>query len=101
MFSILSISVTSPCPESIIEDLGIKNWPIWTCELSSFDWTYDDKETDLLLEREVTATPEGEDTVKFGSGDLVVFPAVGGIFTKRFANIIDLAIRKYRFIRIC
>ncbi len=54
-----------------------------------------------MLEREVTATPEGEDTVKFGSGDLVVFPAVGGIFTKRFANIIDLAIRKYRFIRIC
>ena len=54
----MSILVNSPCPESIVEELGIKNWPIWTCEASSFDWTYDDKETCLLLEGEVTVTPE-------------------------------------------
>ena len=71
----MSISVTSPCPESTVNDLGIKNWPIWTCEESSFDWTYDDKETCLLLEGEVMVTPEGGDPVKFGAGDLVVFPA--------------------------
>ena len=46
----MSILVTSPCPESIVEELGIKNWPIWSCEESSFEWTYDDKETCLLLE---------------------------------------------------
>ena len=73
-FQLLSISVTSPCPETTIEELGIKSWPIWTCEASSFDWTYDDKETCLLLEGEVTVTPDGGEPVKFGAGDLVVFP---------------------------
>ena len=45
----MSIVVTSPCPEAKVEELGIKNWPIWTCESSSFDWTYEDKETCLLI----------------------------------------------------
>ena len=72
---LMSIIVTSPCPESKVEELGIKNWPIWTCEASSFDWTYDDKETCLLLEGEVTVTPEGGQPVKFGAGDLVIFPS--------------------------
>ena len=69
------ISVTSPCPENTVDELGIKSWPIWTCDESSFDWTYDDKETCLLLEGEVTVTPEGGEPVKFGAGDFVVFPA--------------------------
>ena len=71
----MSILVTSPCPESIVEELGIKNWPIWTCEASSFEWTYDDKETCLLIEGEVTVSPEKGDPVKLGKGDLVIFPA--------------------------
>tara|TARA_Y100001968_G_scaffold290828_1_gene294856 strand:- start:13 stop:288 length:276 start_codon:yes stop_codon:yes gene_type:complete len=71
----LSISVTSPCPESTVEGLGIKNWPIWTCEESSFDWTYDAQETCLLLGGEVTVTPDVGEFVKLGAGDLVVFPA--------------------------
>ena len=70
----MSILVTSPCPDSKVEELGIKNWPIWACEASSFHWTYDDKETCLLLEGEVTVTPEGGQPVKFGAGDLVIFP---------------------------
>ena len=74
-FHLLSISVTSPCPKTTIEELGIKNWPIWTCEASSFDWTYDDMETCLLLEGEVTGAPDGGEPLKFGAGDLVVFPA--------------------------
>ena len=41
----------------------------------SFDWTYEDQETCLLLEGEVTVTPEGGTSVRFGAGDLVVFPA--------------------------
>ena len=71
----MSISVTSPCPENTIKELGIKHWPIWTCEESSFDWTYDDKETCFLLDGEVIVTPNGGDPVKFGASDLVVFPA--------------------------
>ena len=49
---LLSILVTSPFPESAVEAEGIKNWPVQTCEASSFEWTYDDKETYLLLEDE-------------------------------------------------
>tara|TARA_Y100000589_G_scaffold176180_1_gene167131 strand:+ start:626 stop:901 length:276 start_codon:yes stop_codon:yes gene_type:complete len=71
----MSILVTSPCPEKKVKELGIKNWPIWTCEASSFDWSYIEKETCLLLEGEVTVTPEGGEPVKFSAGDLVTFPA--------------------------
>ena len=55
----MSISVISPCPESTIKELGIENWPIWKCDVSSFDWTYEDQETCLLLDGEVTVTPDG------------------------------------------
>ena len=71
----MPILVASPCPESIIKELNIKDWPIWTCNPSSFDWTYDEKETCLLLEGQVTVTPKGEQPVKFSAGDLVTFPA--------------------------
>ena len=71
----MSILVTSPFTETTIQKLGIKNWPRWTCDVSSFDWTYEDQETCLLLEGEVTVTPEGGTPVQFGAGDLVVFPA--------------------------
>ena len=40
-------------------ELGIKSRPIWTCEVISFDWSYEDKETCLLIEGKVTVTPEG------------------------------------------
>ncbi|WP_216904596.1 cupin domain-containing protein [Synechococcus sp. CCY 9618] len=70
----MAISVTSPCPDATIERLEIHSWPIWTCEPSSFTWTYDAEETCLLLEGEVTVTPEGGEPVRFGAGDLVVFP---------------------------
>jgi len=70
----MSILITSPCPESKIEELGIKNWPVWTCDVSSFSWIYDEKETCLLLEGEVTVIPKGEQPVKFSAGDLVIFP---------------------------
>lgn len=50
-----------------------KNWPIWTCEPSSFDWSYTEKETCLIIEGKVTITG-GNESVSFGPGDLVVFP---------------------------
>jgi len=50
-----------------------KAWPIWKCQPSSFDWAYTEKETCLLLEGEVTVS-DGNDSVSFGAGDLVVFP---------------------------
>ena len=58
-----------------LEQLGVAQWPIWSCEISSFPWTYDEQETCLLLEGDVTVTPEGGEPVRFGAGDLVTFAA--------------------------
>ena len=71
----MNIAVTSPCPKSTLEELNIKSWPIWTCDRSTFPWTYTEKETCLILEGDVTVTPNGGETVRFGVGDLVIFPA--------------------------
>jgi uncharacterized cupin superfamily protein len=68
----MRISVRKPTAEEL-KTLGVFAWPIWTCEPSTFDWTYSEKETCLLLEGQVTVEAEGE-SVSFGKGDLVVFP---------------------------
>ncbi|MCP9909814.1 DUF861 domain-containing protein [Cyanobium sp. BA20m-p-22] len=34
-------------------------WPIWGCEISTFHWAYDEQETCLLLEGDVSVTPDG------------------------------------------
>ena len=68
------ITVThNPSPETL-DKLGVKKWPIWTKEASTFPWFYDEQETCYFLEGEVTVTPEGGEPVKIGKGDLVVFP---------------------------
>ena len=59
--------------ESNIAEKNILQWPIWTCEISEFDWEYSDEEACLLLEGEVEVSSEFE-TVRFSAGDFVVFP---------------------------
>ena len=68
------VKITKDCPSNVIEELGIQQWPIWSCEASTFPWTYEDKETCLILEGSVTVTPEGGEPVDFSAGDLVEFP---------------------------
>ena len=58
-----------------LEQLGVFDWPIWEKEASEFPWHYDEREICYLLEGEVEVTPEGGETVRFGKGDLVTFPA--------------------------
>lgn len=53
--------------------LGVRSWPIWTKEVSEFDWHYDEQEICYLLEGEVEVTTT-EGKVRFGQGDLVTFP---------------------------
>jgi len=52
---------------------GMKTKPVWTCGISEFDWHYDSEETCLIIEGEVTIK-NGEKSVSFAAGDLVVFP---------------------------
>jgi uncharacterized protein len=52
-----------------------QSWPIWTCDVSRFDYSYDEKETCLILEGQVTVSDRaGTKSVTFSPGDLVVFP---------------------------
>ena len=67
-----SIQVEKP-DQKRLEELKVKQWPIWTKEPSTFDWHYDDKETCYILDGDVTVkTSDGE--TSFGKGDLVTFP---------------------------
>ena len=56
-----------------INNMGVLSWPIWTCDVSEFDWEYGEKESCLLLEGEVEVISDIE-TVNFSAGDFVVFP---------------------------
>jgi hypothetical protein len=55
------------------ESDSCKNWPVWRCEASTFDWAYTEKETCLIIEGRVTVS-DGKNSVSFGQGDLVIFP---------------------------
>ena len=59
-----------------LQQLGIRSWPIWEKERSTFDWTYDEEETCYFLEGEVRVEPVGSthEPVEIGQGDLVTFP---------------------------
>ena len=50
-----------------------KDWSIWTCDPSEFDWEYTEEEHCYVLEGEVIV--EGsENTVAISKGDYVIFP---------------------------
>ncbi len=68
------IQISRP-DEAEIKRLGIREWPIWEKEVSTFPWHYDQRETCLILEGEIRVTPEGGKPVEIKPGDLVVFPA--------------------------
>ncbi len=70
MPTIKDIIVKKPTED---EAQSCQSWPTWQCEPSTFDWTYTEKETCLLIEGKVTVS-DGEDSVTFGPGDMVIFP---------------------------
>ena len=55
------------------EKADMQSKPIWECDISEFDWSYDSEETCLLIEGEVIVEYDGG-SVSFGAGDFVVFP---------------------------
>ena len=68
----MHISIHKPSDTEITQK-KIHSWPIWTCEVSEFDWEYSEKESCLLLKGDVEVSSDFE-TVRFGVGDFVVFP---------------------------
>jgi len=69
----MEILVTKPTEE---EAASMKRNPMWSCEVSEFDWHYDREEVCLILEGEVTVTHGSPPkSVAISAGDCVVFPA--------------------------
>jgi uncharacterized cupin superfamily protein len=62
-----------PAPVKL-EVLGVYDWPIWRKEVSTFPWTYDQRETCYILRGRVVVTPDGGEPVEFKRGDLITFP---------------------------
>ena len=72
MASVSDIIVRKPTSD---EMQICSQWPIWTCQPSTFDWEYDDKETCLILEGRVKIKSlDGSAEISFAAGDLVIFP---------------------------
>jgi uncharacterized cupin superfamily protein len=68
----MKITVEKPS-EALLNKLGVKSWPIWTKEVSTFDWHYDEKEVCYILAGKVKIKA-GDEAVNFAAGDLVTFP---------------------------
>jgi len=69
----MEIQVSKP-EEEELEKLGVKSWPVWEKEVSSFNWHYDSKEVCYFLEGEVEIELKDGEVVKMGKDDLVTFP---------------------------
>ncbi len=58
--------------EKQITQRNIRSWPVWTKEISRFEWFYDNKEECLILEGEITVeTKDGNFDIH--AGDFVTF----------------------------
>ena len=66
----MEILVRKPTEQEVAE---MKSNPIWTCDVSEFDWYYESEEICLLTEGEVTVE-YGSKSVSFSAGDYVVLP---------------------------
>lgn len=69
------IKIERRAGERRLSELDVRDWPIWTKEVSAFPWHYDQSETCYFLEGEVIVTPATGEAVHMGMGDLVTFPA--------------------------
>lgn len=56
-----------------IQELGIRQWPIWEKEISRFSYVYEEEELCYFLEGIVVIeTEQGATTIK--KGDFITFP---------------------------
>lgn len=67
----MKIEVKKEIDEKELEK--IKKWPTWECDISEFDWFYDERESCYFIEGEVIVKTDTEN-VKIEKGDFVVFP---------------------------
>jgi uncharacterized protein len=88
----MSEVVISKLTETEIQERMIRTWPIWTKEISRFDWLYDSEEACLILEGEIMIeTSKGNFHIR--AGDFVVFKK--GL--QCFWNVIKPVRKHYKF----
>ena len=49
---IMKISINRVKKEELTK-MGVFNWPIWTCKVSEFPWTYSEKESCYILDGKI------------------------------------------------
>ena len=69
---IMKISINRVTKEELTK-MGVFNWPIWTCEVSEFPWTYSEKESCYILDGKIEVKTE-EEIVNIRPRDFVIFP---------------------------
>lgn len=57
-----------------LDVLYVDDWPVWTKEVSEFEWKYDTTETCYIVEGKAIITPENKEPIIIESGDMVIFP---------------------------
>jgi len=65
------IEVQKDPDQKTLDALGVGKWPIWTKEVSDFEWFYDEDETFYVLEGEAMITEETGERHRIEKGDLV------------------------------
>lgn len=68
----MGVEVRKPTAAEIAE---AENWGEWEKEPSEFPWSYDEKETCLILEGHAVFESADGERAEFGAGDWVVFPS--------------------------
>ena len=69
-----SITIEHNVTPAKLDVLFVDDWPVWSKEVSEFDWEYDQTETCYIIEGKAIVTPQGGEPVTIESGDLVTFP---------------------------
>jgi len=66
----MEVIVRKPTEAEVVK---MKSNPVWSCEVSEFEWFYNSEETCLIIEGEVVVK-YGSKSVSFAAGDYVFFP---------------------------
>lgn len=70
----MEIKIKNPSMD-YLDKRKVNSWPIWTKEVSRFDWHYDSIEECYILEGRVVVETEGGKKVEIKKGDFVTFPS--------------------------
>ncbi len=57
-----------------LDVLFVEDWPIWSKDITEFEWTYEQKETCYIVEGKAIITTEDGESLTIESGDMVFFP---------------------------